>query len=55
MYGGVFDRVAWDLDEERNPRYRHQDSECEDLKLFSGPRAWRKSIASKEPGAVVCM
>lgn len=49
IYGGIFDRVGWDLDEERNPRYRHLDSESEQLQLFSGPPAWRKSIASQEP------
>ena len=39
-YGGVFDQVAWDLNEERNPKYSHVDmnSVNEDLLLFSdGP------------------
>jgi hypothetical protein len=38
-YGGFFDQVAWDLDEERNPRYRHIDmtSVSEDLLLFRYP------------------
>lgn len=52
IYGGVFDQVAWDLDEERNPRYRDLDlwSVSEDLQLFSGPPRWSKSItASREP------
>lgn len=38
IYGGIFDQVAWDLDEERNPKYRHIDmaNVNEDLLLFSG-------------------
>jgi hypothetical protein len=36
-YGGVFDRVAWDLDEIRNPRYQDVDlaDAEEELLLFS--------------------
>ncbi len=39
VYGGVFDRVDWDLNEERNPRYLHVDitSVNESLLLFSSP------------------
>lgn len=50
-YGGVFDRVAWDLDEERNPKYRDVDlgSVRENLQLFSGPPAYRRSTAFREP------
>jgi hypothetical protein len=35
-YGGIFSQVAWDLNEERNPRYRHIDmtSVSEDLMFF---------------------
>ncbi|KAH6838679.1 hypothetical protein B0I37DRAFT_242733 [Chaetomium sp. MPI-CAGE-AT-0009] len=45
-YGGVFDRVAWDLDEERNPRYRHIDitSVSEDLLLFSYPECYINEV-----------
>jgi hypothetical protein len=35
-YGGIFDQVAWDLNEERNPRYSHLRSlrASQDLMLF---------------------
>ncbi|KAH6842373.1 hypothetical protein B0I37DRAFT_381771 [Chaetomium sp. MPI-CAGE-AT-0009] len=39
VYGAAFYEVAWDLDEERNPKYRHIDmtSVQEDLLLFLSP------------------
>lgn len=48
VYGGAFDQVAWDLDEVRNPKYRHvalQDVN-ENLLLFSGPECCKSDLSS---------
>jgi hypothetical protein len=44
-YGGVFGQVAWDLNEERNPKYRHIDmtSANEDLMLFIATASCKNS------------
>ena len=49
VYGAAFYQVAWDLDEERNPKYRHIDmmSVQEDLLLFSRPDRCKLLILSK--------
>jgi len=46
VYGGIFHQVAWDLDEERNPRYQHVDlwSVNEYLLLFSSPECGKPNL-----------
>jgi hypothetical protein len=58
VYGGVFDRVAWDLNERRNLRYRDvcMTDVHEELLLYSGPpHYWGKPSFSppRFPGLVV--
>ncbi|KAH6624024.1 hypothetical protein B0J18DRAFT_427087 [Chaetomium sp. MPI-SDFR-AT-0129] len=49
-YGGIFYRVAWDLNEERNPIYKDVDLESvrENLLLFSGPPGYDINQTSLE-------
>lgn len=45
VYGGVFDQVAWDLDEERNPRYRDAPGWPDEfLELFSSPECRKSAL-----------
>lgn len=48
VYGAAFYQVAWDLDEERNPKYLHIDmtSVQEDLLLFSRPDRCKPLVMS---------
>ena len=45
--GGIFYQVAWDLDELRNPRYRHIDmtSVNDNLLLFSSPECGKLTLS----------
>ncbi|KAK4143192.1 uncharacterized protein C8A04DRAFT_37728 [Dichotomopilus funicola] len=49
-YGGIFDRVAWDLNEERNPGYKDLNLKFvrESLLLFSGPPSYDINRESRE-------